>query len=148
MSTTSSVIICPSLGKLIVEKKSLKVQPVSGVQKISLPNRKSPQVGQWELFEETTLEGSISGTVQRGRVFKTTSGNGYEVTGITLQLVLDLQPEVTVLENVDTYKLVVEGFEEPLICKLLSSAKSIPNLPRALNTPSVIETQIDDDFEG
>jgi hypothetical protein len=76
--------------------------------------------GKWEVFEETSLQGSISGTVQMGRIFKTTSGNIYEVTGLTLQLVLELQPDVLVLRNGDTYKLVVKGFDEPLICRKLN----------------------------
>jgi hypothetical protein len=116
-----SVIICPSRGKLIVGRKSLNVQLVSGPQKgASSPKGKSTQVGKWEVFEETNLQGSISGTVQQGRIFKTTSGNVYEVTGLTLQLVLKLQPEVMVLRNGDTYKLIVEGFNEPLICRKLN----------------------------
>jgi len=76
--------------------------------------------GKWEVFEETSLQGSISGTVQMGRIFKTTSGNIYEVTGLTLQLVLELQPDVLVLRNGDKYKLIVTGFDEPLICRKLN----------------------------
>lgn len=110
-----NVIICPSRGKLIVGKKSLNVQFVS------FPQKGNPtQAGNWEIFEETNLQGSISGTVQQGRIFKTTSGNVYEVTGLTLMLVLELQPEVMVLRNGNTYKLVVEGFDEPLICRKLN----------------------------
>ncbi|MEX2264364.1 MAG: hypothetical protein WD696_20585, partial [Bryobacteraceae bacterium] len=82
-----SVIICPSRGKLIVGKKSLNVQFVLGTQKgASSPKGRSTQAGEWEIFEETNLQGSISGTVRQGRVFKTSSGNVYEVTGLTLQL--------------------------------------------------------------
>lgn len=116
-----SVIICPSRGKLIVGKNSLNVQLVSGPKKgASSPKGGSTQAGKWEVFEETNLQGSISGTVQRGRIFKTTSGNVYEVTGLTLQLVLELQPAVMVLRNGDSYKLIVEGFDEPLICRKLN----------------------------
>jgi hypothetical protein len=155
-----SVIICPSRGKLLIGKKSLNVQLVSsGQRKAGIANNSSSsadtkadkpeaKTGKWELFEETALQGSISGTVEQGRIFKTTSGNVYEVTGLTLQLVLELQPDVTVLKNGDVYKLVVEGFEEPLICKLLSSAKPTLNLPKAPSTASAIETQISDTFEG
>jgi hypothetical protein len=144
-----SVIICPSLQKLIVGKKSLNVQLVSGAQKSgSLPRNNAPQAGGWQLFEETALEGSISGTIQPGRTFKTTSGSVYEVTGLTLQLVLELQPKVTVLRKDNVYKLVVKGFDEPLICKLLTSVESTKSAPTPPSTPSVIETQIDDDFEG
>src|ERR1035437_6176173 len=60
-----SVIICPSRGKLIVGKKSLNVQLVSGAQKgASSPKGRSTQAGEWEIFEETNLQGSISGTVR------------------------------------------------------------------------------------
>jgi hypothetical protein len=116
-----SVTICPSRGKLIVGNKSLNIQPIPSRQKGGdSPRVTSTQGGAWTVFEETNLQGSISGTVQQGRVFKTTSGNVYEVTGLTLQLVLELQPAVMVLRNGDTYKLIVEGFDEPLICKKLN----------------------------
>lgn len=110
-----SVIICPNRGKLIVGEKSLNVQLLSGKHK-----GRSAQAGKWENFEETNLQGSISGTVQQGRIFKTTSGNVYEVTGLTLQLVLEIQPEVMVLRNGETYKLIVRGFDEALICRKLN----------------------------
>jgi hypothetical protein len=143
------VVICPGLKKLIVGKKSLNVQLVSDALTSANPTKgKSPQAGDWQLFEETALEGSISGTVQPGRIFKTTSGSVYEVTGLTLQLVLELQPKVTILRNGTVYKLVVKGFQEPLICKLLNAVASPKNSLGAASTTSVIETQIDDDFEG
>ncbi len=122
-----SVIICPSRGKLIVGKKSLTVQFVSRAQKgASSLKEKSTRTGEWKVFEETNLQGSISGTLKQGRIFKTTSGNVYEVTGLTLQLVLVLQPEVMVLRNGEVYKLIVKGFDEPLICRKLNEGASSP----------------------
>ena len=116
-----SVLICPSRGKLILGKKSLNVQLISSTNKRpSSPKGSSKQDGKWEIFEETNLQGSISGTVRQGQIFKTVSGNVYEVTGLTLQLVLVLQPEVMVLRSGETYKLIVEGFDEPLICRKLN----------------------------
>jgi hypothetical protein len=112
-----SVVICPSRGRLIIGKKSLNVQLVAAGP--GSTKGRSRQAKEWEIFEETNLEGSISGTVQQGRIFKTTSGSIYEVTGLTLQLVLELQPKVTVLRKGEIYKLIVEGFDEPLICKKL-----------------------------
>jgi hypothetical protein len=109
-----SVIVCPNRGKLIIGEKSLNVELLSQPS-----NAKSNSKGGWEVYEETNLAGSISGTIQQGHIFKTTSGSIYEVTGLTLQLVLELQPEVMVLRNGNTYKLVVEGFDEPLICRKL-----------------------------
>jgi hypothetical protein len=110
-----SVIVCPNRGKLIVGEKHLNVVLLSRPS-----NKKSNSGGGWEVFEETNLKGSISGTIQQGHIFKTTSGSIYEVSGLTLQLVLGLQPEVLVLRNGDKYKLVVKGFDEPLICKKLN----------------------------
>jgi hypothetical protein len=116
-----SVIICPGQGKLIIGKKSLNVQFVSGAQKgRTSPEGRSKPAGEWEMFEKTNLEGSVSGTVRQGRILKTTSGGVYEVTGLTLQLVLELQPEVTILRNGETYRLIVKGFDEPLICRRLN----------------------------
>jgi len=116
-----SVTICPGRGKLIVKGKSLNVEQVaSGPRKGGAPGASGTNAGKWALFEETSLQGSISGTVQQGRIFKTASGNIYEVVGITLQLVLVLQPDVMVLRNGSTYKLVVKGFDEPLICRKLN----------------------------
>ena len=120
-----AVIVCPGRGKLIVGKKSLNIEQVSASRRASprTPQAK-PQVaaspGKWDVYEETNLVGSISGTIKRGSIFKTVSGNVYEVTGLTLQLVLELQPEVMVLRSGDIYKLVVKGFEEPLICQKLN----------------------------
>ena len=116
------VIICPSRGKLIVGKKSLNVERMlSGSRtKSTTPKPIAVPTGKWEVFEETSLHGSISGTIKQGSIFKTVSGSIYEVTGLTLQLVLALQPEVMVLRNGDVYKLMVKDFGEPLICRKLN----------------------------
>ena len=103
----------------------------------------------WQVHEESNLQGSISGTVKQGRLFKTTSGNVYEVTGLTLQLVLELQPKVLVLRNGDVYKLIVEGFDEPLICrKVNASGRGGRYSAFPLVQDSVIESQIDGEFSG
>lgn len=112
-----SVVICPDRSRLIIEDQSLNVKLLSSGANSG--KGASRQDSEWEIFEETHLKGSISGTVRQGRIFKTTSGNIYEVTGLTLQLVLELQPAVMVLRNGETYKLIVEGFDDPLICRRL-----------------------------
>ena len=145
-----SVIICPNQGRLIIGDKSLNVELVAAAP--GSKKESSRQTEEWEIFEETNLVGSISGMVQQGRIFKTTSGNIYEVTGLTLQLVLELQPKVTVLRNGDIYKLIVEGFDEPLICKCLkcSSAKNntAPSRKSKNQDHSIIESRIISNFNG
>ena len=130
-----TVVICPGQGKLIVGRTSLNVQLVSSVPDAVTSARRGPgQAGKWDMFEETQLEGTISGTVQQGRIFRTTSGNVYEVTGLTLQLVLEVQPEVMVLRNGDTYRLVVEGFDEPLLCRKLNGGPAASGVPDAVTS--------------
>ncbi len=149
-----SIVVCSKQGKLFVGKKFLNVELIAAAQSSKQPD--SEQNKKWELFEETNLEGSISGTVQQGRIFKTTSGNVYEVSELTLQLVLELQPEVTVLRNGDNFKLIVEGFDEPVVCKCLSCSK--PPIDSTSDTaqskksetdpPDVVESHIISDFDG
>ena len=141
-----SVIVCPNKGRLIIKEKSLNVKLISN------DNDSKQADSEWEVFEETNLKGSISGTIKKGHILKTTSGNIYEVTGLTLQLVLELQPNVLILRNSNTYKLIVDGFDEPLICKCLkkSSNKTI-GLQKNKNPSqqnSVIESQIEGEFNG
>jgi len=111
------VIICPSLKRLIIEKEWIDVELIA-----TAPDSKmaiSRLIEEWKIYEETNLEGGISGEVQQGHIFKTTSGNIYEVIELTLQLVLSFEPKVIVLRNVNnvnSYKLIIEGFNEPLRC--------------------------------
>ncbi|HPG35771.1 MAG TPA: hypothetical protein PLG63_05500 [bacterium] len=155
-----SVVVCPSKGKLIIKKKSLDIKLVSAARISKQSDSKSPiskqtdfiKTNDWELYEETSLQGSVSGTVKKGSIFKTTSGNIYEVTGFTLQLVMELQPEVVILRKGNIYKLVVEGFDEPLVCKCLSCSsersETLPKNEPTTEVSSVIESIIISDFKG
>ena len=110
-----SVIICPSRGQLIIDQISLDVELVAS------PKSRTPsRSGSWEVYEESYIGGIISGIVKRGSIFKTMSGSVYEVTGVTIQVVVEVQPSVTVLRRGNVYKLIVEGFDEPLICQKLN----------------------------
>ena len=132
-----SVIVCPSRGKLIINEKSLNVQLLSRPS-----NKKTEAGGGWEVYEETNLKGTISGTIKKGTILRTISGSIYEVAGLTLQLVLELQPEVMVLRNGDTYKLIIEGFDEPLICKCLNWSSSKKSTTPNKETESKDYTEI------
>jgi len=141
-----AVIICPSKGRLVIDGESLNVTLVSAAE-----NHKSATT-KWEIYEETNLKGSISGTIRKGHIFKTTSANIYEVTGLTLQLVLELQPDVIVLRDGDTYKLIVDGFDEPLICKCISKSSTqryvSPNNKYTDQSNTAFESTIISDFDG
>jgi len=144
-----SVVICPSRGILIISEKSLNVEFVAATPDSEKAGLR--QTKEWRIFEETYLEGSISGTVQQGRIFKTISGSIYEVTDLTLQLVLELKPAVTVLRNGDTYKLIIEGFDEPLICICLNCSAKRNTLPInevITQGHAIIESIIISDFDG
>lgn len=80
----------------------------------------SPAQAEWVTEEKTNIVGKISGIIKIGSIFKTASGNIYEVTASTVEVVTGISPQVLVLRDGDNYKLVVDGFREPLICKKIS----------------------------
>jgi hypothetical protein len=87
----------------------------------------------WEFVEETYIKGSISGTITQGFIFKTSSRDFYVVHERNRQRVRTRNPDVKIFRSGSDYKLIIEDFDEPLICKRVKN---------------VIETQIDGDFEG
>ena len=145
-----TVIICPKLGKLTIGEKTLSVEFVSGTSTSNTEN--SEKSSDWEIFEETNIKGTVSGTIKKGSILKTVSGNVYEVTGVTIQVVVEVQPDVMVLRNINSYKLIVDGFDEPLICKCLnctldkkSTKYHDEHKPQEY---SVIESTIISEFDG
>ena len=87
----------------------------------------------WEFEDETYIKGSISGTITKGYIFKVNSRDYYVVNERNRQRVRTRNPDVKIFRSGNTYKLVIEDFDEPVICKKIKN---------------VIETQIDGDFEG
>lgn len=87
----------------------------------------------WEFVEDTYIKGSISGTITQGFIFKTSSRDFYVVNERSRQRVRTRNPDVKIFRSGSDYKLIIEDFDEPLICKRVKN---------------VIETQIDGDFEG
>lgn len=68
----------------------------------------------WSLYEETNVKGTISGTIRQGTVLRMQSGSAYEVTDLTLQLVLEILPDAVILRDGVRYKLYIDGFGESL----------------------------------
>lgn len=87
----------------------------------------------WEFEDETYIKGSISGTITKGYIFKVNSRDYYVVNERNRQRVRTRNPDVKIFRSGNNYKLVIEDFDEPVICKKIKD---------------VIETQIDGDFEG
>lgn len=87
----------------------------------------------WEYVEEADIKGSVSGTITQGYVFKTSSQDFFVVNERTRQRVRTRNPNVQIFQNGSNFKLIIEDFEEPVICKKLKN---------------VIETQISGTFEG
>ncbi|GAA4017432.1 hypothetical protein GCM10022408_33750 [Hymenobacter fastidiosus] len=86
----------------------------------------------WTLIDKTSIRGSISGSITQGYIFKVDRGF-YVINERTRQRVRTRNPEVKIYQNGSDYKLVIEDFDEPVICKKLKN---------------VIETQISGEFKG
>jgi len=95
----------------------------------------------WRVFEETSIKGTISGSINNGHIFQTISGNIYEVTDYVYLYEYDYSPSVIVLNKGSTYKLIIDGFDEPLLCKKLNRGGRSSN-------GDVIKSNIEGSFEG
>ena len=149
------VVICPAKEKLLVAKKSLNVEFLSSAKPVARATSKDAQAkasSRWDLVEETQLRGSISGTIKQGTILKTVSGGIYEITGITLQLVLEFQPDLIVLRKGDVYKLIVKGFDEPVLCSKLNDAPPSSLQAKAKSGSAAgsatVESRVDGEFNG
>lgn len=87
----------------------------------------------WTLYQETSIKGSISGSITKGYLFKTSDREFFEITERTRQRVRERNPDVTIYKSGSDYKLEIEGFDEPVICKKIKD---------------VIESTIEGEFKG
>lgn len=101
----------------------------------------TPALANWELYEQTNVKGKISGTIKKGSIIKMESGSVYEVTDLTLQLVLELAPEALVLKDGAEFKLSIKGFEEPLLCKQLVAPATLRLSPATVATGAAESTR-------
>lgn len=109
----------------------------------------------WEFYEKTNVKGKITGTIKKGRVIEMQSGSIYQVSDITIQVVVEIAPEALVLYNGTEFKVVIDGFGDPLICKQLAPPKQAgvrrPPEERQQQVQAeskTIQSYIDGDFEG
>lgn len=87
----------------------------------------------WKFVEETYIKGSISGSITQGYIFKTSSKDYFVINERTRQRVRTRNPNVKIFQNGSDYKLIIDDFDEPVICKKIKK---------------VIETQISGEFKG
>jgi hypothetical protein len=99
-----------------------------------------PVFADWKFYEETHVNGSASGTVKKGHIFTMQSGSIYQVSESTLQLVLELARESLILRNGELFKLVIEGFDEPVICRQLSGPTHLPTDPSGGRDPNTLSS--------
>jgi len=77
----------------------------------------APVYAAWTVFEETSISSRISGSIRKGHILKTRSGHIYEVVDYVYLYEYEYSPDVLVLTEGDLYKLIIDGFDEPLLCK-------------------------------
>ncbi len=92
----------------------------------------------WTLFETTSIDGWVK-RIRRGTLLKTSSGNLYEVVEPVVLLEFELNPETTVLVCSDSYKLLVAGVSQSLLCRRLT-----PDAGAGAGASDVIEARIID----
>jgi hypothetical protein len=101
----------------------------------------------WELYEQTNVKGTISGSIKKGTVIEMKSGGVYQVHDRVRFRVRERTPEAIVLRDGRYFKIIIDGFDEPLVCVQLvepgrKSSSSVSS------TSNVIHSYIDGAFEG
>jgi len=134
------------MSRLLVENQSLRNQLDQCRAQVAPPQAppvQSPsQVStRWKVLESTSIQGTVK-QIKPGTIFKTLSGNVFEVVEMVLLLELELNPNVTVLvDDIHFFRLIIEGVDKPILCKRLSGASGLAH-------GKVIESTIDGDFNG
>lgn len=131
--------------KCFLDPKDIR-KPKKELEQARLATKTNPQTqpvtSQWRVFETATIDGWVK-KIKRGTIFKTTSGNIYEVVGVVILLEMELRPKVTVLTDGQLYKLLIQGVDEELLCKKLNLGNESTS-----SGDAVIETRITSGFDG
>jgi hypothetical protein len=130
------------------EMKQLSRQTVFLIFSLIISCAGRESLASWNHYETTNVKGSISGSIRRGKILEMSSGSIYKVSGLSLQLVLEIMPDATVLRNGREYKLIIEGFDEPLICEQIKPPRYLASKRGAVDTQGVVESYVDGEFEG
>ena len=128
--------------------KQLTQQIVFFIFSLIIASAGNESLASWNHYETTNVKGRISGGIQRGKILEMSSGSIYKVSGLSLQLVLEIMPDATVLQNGREYKLIIKGFDEPLICEQIKPPRHLAPKRGAIDTQGVVESYIEGEFEG
>ena len=113
----------------------------------------------WTVFEQTSIQ-KIAGKISKGHIFQTRSGSMYEVAEYIYLYEYQYGARVTVLRDGGSYRLIIDGIDEPILCRRLSGPPSPPTASKpapippqtartsASATPQSISSRIDGEFEG
>src|SRR5690606_29577385 len=59
----------------------------------------------WKFYQKTSIKGSVSGSITKGYLFKTSDREFFEITERTRQRVRERNPDVTIYKSGNDYKL-------------------------------------------
>jgi hypothetical protein len=80
----------------------------------------------WNVYEETSVNGTTN-TISYGTIIKTFSGHIYEVIyGIGLSI--EINPNILILNNGNSYQLIIDGYDEKFLSNCLNCSGSLTNL--------------------
>lgn len=133
------------IGVMTTEQKlftgAVHVEVLKVWQERSVPpkNPSASSSDDGSLFEETRIPGTISGIIQQGMIFKTSSGNFYEVVGSIYAYTCWSNPKVIVLQKGEVFRLLIDGLSDSLVCRRLDRASVIE---------SVVTGNLDGLFDG
>lgn len=108
----------------------------------------------WGFYEKTYLNGTVSGIIKTGSVLHMATGSIYVITEMTNQVIIRVNPEVFVLRDGNKFRLTIDGFDDPLICrKLVSPSTKLETEKTAKSQKTVTQSffvisRIDGNFDG
>jgi hypothetical protein len=85
--------------------------------------------GNWSVYEESMLKEKLTGQIKHGTVIQLASGSLYEVSEYTYRYEYVYAAEVIVLHDGADFKLLIDGIDEPLMCRQVRSPGVIRGAP-------------------
>jgi hypothetical protein len=103
------------------------------------PQNPTPFRTGWKVVKETMLDGTIN-KIEHGTLLKTTDGDVFEVSEFRIDIVILINPEVTVVTDGVNYKLIVDGVDGVVLCNRVRG--------EGIGVGVYFESKIDGNFDG